>query len=111
MCVGNGLRELQSKYFWRDVFAEFFATLLFIYMVTSVLTKLQPGHDIVQISIGIGISVAVLVQVFGPISGSHLNPAVSLTSFLTGHVTLVRTIIYTIVQLLGGKCQLHFIIY
>lgn len=100
--VSISLSELKNRYFWRDVFAEFFATMLFIYMVTSVLTKLQPGHDIVQISFGIGISVAILVQVFGPICGSHLNPAVSLTAFLTGHVTLVRAFVYTIVQLLGG---------
>jgi len=96
-----GVKELKKVYFWRDVFSEFLGTVFFLYMIVTVLTKLQTV-DVVQISLCIGISLAVVIHIFGPVSGGHINPAVTCAAFLTGHVTLVRAIFYTVAQLLGS---------
>jgi glycerol uptake facilitator-like aquaporin len=44
---------------------------------------------------------AVLIALFGPISGAHFNPAVSLIEALRGNLSVRATIAYAIVQILG----------
>jgi glycerol uptake facilitator-like aquaporin len=44
---------------------------------------------------------AVLISVLAPISGAHFNPAVSLVSFLRGHISLSVAAMYVATQLLG----------
>jgi glycerol uptake facilitator-like aquaporin len=43
-----------------------------------------------------------LIAVLGPISGAHFNPAVSLTFWRTGEITLGLLIAYIIAQVCGG---------
>ena len=44
----------------------------------------------------------VLIEVFGPISGAHFNPAVSLAMWLTGQLSGRDFLAYVLVQLLGA---------
>ena len=44
----------------------------------------------------------VLIEVFGPISGAHFNPAVSLAMLLTGQLSRRDFLAYVLVQLLGA---------
>jgi glycerol uptake facilitator-like aquaporin len=44
---------------------------------------------------------ATLIALFGPISGAHFNPAVSIVEALRGKLTLRQTIAYVIVQIAG----------
>jgi glycerol uptake facilitator-like aquaporin len=44
---------------------------------------------------------ATLIALFGPISGAHFNPAVSIVEALRGRLTLQRAVAYTIVQIAG----------
>ena len=44
----------------------------------------------------------VLIEVFGPISGAHFNPAVSLAMWLTGQLNRRDFLAYVLVQLLGA---------
>ena len=44
---------------------------------------------------------ATLIALFGPISGAHFNPAVSLVEALRGKLTLRQTVAYVIVQIAG----------
>lgn len=101
-----GLNELREKYFWRAVFVEFFATALFIYLVTTVLINLNPtttgGATIVQISFAIGLAISVFIQVFGPISGAHINPAVTIGVLINGGCSIIKAVFYTLAQLIGA---------
>src|SRR4029077_16394940 len=49
-----------------------------------------------------GAILAVLILVFGPISGAHFNPAVSLGFALRGKLAWAVAALYIIVQVLGG---------
>ncbi len=42
------------------------------------------------------------VTIAGPVSGGHLNLAVSFGLFLSGRVSLLRAILYITVQCAGG---------
>ena len=44
---------------------------------------------------------ATLIALFGPISGAHFNPAVSIVEALRGKLTLQQTVAYAIVQIAG----------
>jgi hypothetical protein len=44
---------------------------------------------------------ATLIALFGPISGAHFNPAVSMVEALRGRLTLQQSIVYVIVQIAG----------
>lgn len=44
----------------------------------------------------------VAVSVGANISGGHVNPAVTFGAFVGGHITLLRSVVYWIAQLLGS---------
>jgi glycerol uptake facilitator-like aquaporin len=46
-------------------------------------------------------ALAVLIAALAPISGAHFNPAVSLASFVRGHLSLPTTAAYILAQLVG----------
>lgn len=97
--------EITKRTFLRDVFAEFFGTMLFLYLITSVLAKpssIPNTPNVVQISFCIGIAIAVLAQIFGPVSGAHLNPAVTMGVLMTGQLNAIRAVCYVIAQCIGA---------
>ncbi|XP_066936078.1 aquaporin-5-like isoform X1 [Clytia hemisphaerica] len=100
----SSMEEIRDPFFWKAVFAEFFATALFVMNVTTVAT-LSAGFQtekIIVISLAIGMSVSILAQIFGPVCGAHLNPAVTVALFAKGAITFARTCFYFIIQLIGA---------
>jgi len=53
-------------------------------------------------SIATGAGLYVLITVLGPVSGAHFNPAVSLTFWRTGELTLGLLAAYVTAQICGG---------
>jgi glycerol uptake facilitator-like aquaporin len=49
-----------------------------------------------------GAILAVLIVLFGPISGAHFNPAVSMVFALKGDLPLREAILYNVAQIFGG---------
>jgi glycerol uptake facilitator-like aquaporin len=45
-----------------------------------------------------------LLTVFGPISGAHFNPCISLVSYLSNSLSLLDLCMYTGVQVIGSSC-------
>lgn len=98
---------------WRSLFAEFLGTaLLVVAMIGAAnlaaeLTIGDKGLQHLQHSVSIGLALAVLIAVFAPISGAHLNPAVSLAVWALGRnsPTALSTSTlagYIIAQFAGG---------
>lgn len=56
----------------------------------------------VQISFTFGLAVMFIIQMFGHISGAHLNPAVTLTSVVLGYTPYIMAVIYVASQLIGA---------
>lgn len=71
--------------------AEFLGTLFLL------LSILVTGNFLV-----IGAALAAIVFLLGGISGAHVNPAVSLTFYLKGALSMTELVSYVAVQLAGG---------
>jgi aquaporin Z len=94
----------------RKYVAEFLGTILLVFfgagMATLVLgyrlfgTSLAAG--IVAVSLAFGLIYAALVYVVGPISGGHVNPAVTFGALLSRRIGIIDAVGYWIAQLAGG---------
>ncbi|KAH7291402.1 hypothetical protein KP509_29G015500 [Ceratopteris richardii] len=106
--------EFTSWSFWRAGIAEFFATLLFLYIsiqtvmgflhATPSATNACPGVGTQGIAWAFGGMIFVLVYCTAGISGGHINPAVTFGLFLARKVSLPRALYYMIMQCLGAIC-------
>ena len=66
---------------------------------------LSAGNDAIALlgnTIATGAILTVLILIFGPISGAHFNPAVTLSFLLQGQIKSSHAILYILTQLLGG---------
>lgn len=108
--LGLTAEDLNEKT-WRAVFAEFVATLLFVFIgagavvaVTEVLAR-TPDADIgalVAIALAHGLAIAVLVAATAKLSGGHINPAVTFAAVITGRMKAGPGVLYVAAQLAGA---------
>jgi glycerol uptake facilitator protein len=54
------------------------------------------------ISLAFGLAIAIMAYTFGHISGTHINPAVSIAMWATNRLPLMDTIYYIIAQMAGA---------
>ena len=91
----------------RSYLAEFLGTFTLVLVGTSVAT-LQgfiPGHTgtgFLEISFAFGFTLMVLVLVIGPVSGCHVNPAVTIPMAISGRLPWAQVPGYIISQLVGA---------
>ncbi|MFB9233991.1 MIP/aquaporin family protein [Plantactinospora siamensis] len=82
--------------------AEFLGTLLLVFFgVGSAIAALVEG-GVVVVALTFGFIMLVLAYVLGPLSGSHLNPAVTLGILISGKITVAGAVAYWIAQFLGS---------
>jgi len=90
------------------LFAELIGTALLILLGNGVVANVVlpktkgNGAGWIVIALGWGMAVFVAVLCVGPISGAHINPAVTLGFWLTDRITFFRAIGYVIAQMLGA---------
>lgn len=91
-----------------EIVAEFIGTFLLILLgngvVANVVLKDTKGHNggWIVISLGWGLGVFVGVAVAGPVSGAHINPAVSIGLAAAGLFPWVRVPPFILAQMLGA---------
>ncbi|KAL6095307.1 aqp8 [Pungitius sinensis] len=96
----GGAQGLFEKYV-QPCLAELLGTgLLVLVGCSSVIGNV--GGGVVQPAAAHGLALAVLIVMFGPISGGHLNPAVSLCVYLCGGAELTLLLPYVLTQLAGA---------
>ena len=91
-----------------EIIAEFIGTFLLILLgngvVANVVLKDTKGHDggWIVISLGWGLGVFVGVAVAGPVSGAHINPAVTLGLATAGLFSWSQVVPFIAAQMAGG---------
>ncbi|XP_075145983.1 aquaporin-6-like [Haematobia irritans] len=95
--------ELHMKSILKCFFAELLATamVLFTGCMGALETSLFP-NSLFQYSLNMALMVMVAVQSFGHVSGGHINPAVTLASWICGVVPLHMVLVYSVAQLCGS---------
>ena len=90
----------------RSYIAEFIGTFTLVFVGTSVAVlqgMLDYGHTgWLGISLAFGFTLMVLVLVIGPVSGCHVNPAVTIPIALAGRMKWAEVPGYIIAQCLGA---------
>jgi MIP family channel proteins len=95
--------DMDSK-FYHACFAEFIAMLFFVTMCCgcAMVTLHVDNPNLMQVAASFGFGIMCLAQFVGPISGGHINCAVSFALFLGGRVSGIRFVCYTLCQMLGS---------
>ncbi len=76
--------------------AEFVGSIIFVYVV------LQTGNPL-----AIGATLALVALLTGPISGGHINPAVSIAMTSAGKLPIDELVPYCLSQIFGGLTALE----
>jgi glycerol uptake facilitator-like aquaporin len=88
--------------------AEFLGTALLVAAVVGsgiMADRLSAGNTAIALlanTIATGAALVALILTFGPISGAHLNPVVSVADALEGGMPWSETLPYIVAQLTGG---------
>ena len=99
---------MQSPTLSRRLVAEFLGTTLLLVAVVGsgiMAERLAGGNVAVALlanTVAIGSALVFLIIMLGPISGAHMNPAVSLSATLLGDLPKLDGAAYALVQVVGG---------
>lgn len=92
----------------KKLFAEFIGTLSLVLFgcgaaVVSGITASGPaGLGLLGISLAFGLAVVAMAYTIGPISGCHINPAITIGMLVAKKITVADAIGYIIAQFLGA---------
>lgn len=65
-------------------------------------TKIDQGVGPLAIAFAHGVALAVMVSVFGRVSGGHFNPAVTIGVWVGGKIKTLQAVVYVVAQLAGA---------
>ena len=82
--------------------AEMIGTMVLVLMGCGSAVIAGQHIGFLGISFAFGIAVLTMVYAIGPISGCHINPAISIAMLAAGKMNLKDTIGYLIAQFIGG---------
>ena len=109
MDIRAGTEDVKSQDAWRATLAEFIAVLLFVFLgpgaVVSALSLsggVLNAASVVAIAGAFGLAIALLVTATAPISGGHINPAVTFAVVMNGKMSVTKGCMYWAGQLVGA---------
>jgi len=91
----------------RKASAEFFGTALLVCVVVGsgiMGTNLSNDNAVALIvnTLSTIFALALLILVFGPVSGAHFNPVVTLVQFLSKSISMAESLAYLVAQVAGA---------
>ena len=87
---------------WKPVGAEFLGTFFLVFFGVTSFISMSGNDMLLEGTITLGLTLFVLVHILGPVSGCHLNPAITLPVFMSGKMKQDETIAYIIAQIFGA---------
>ena len=101
--------ELASRDSRRALMAEFLGTLLFVVfsagtvaVTGGLLAERMTSARLLAVALATGVAYAVFVPAAMPVSGGHLNPAVTFAAFMSKQIRAARAAMYVIAQCIGA---------
>ncbi|XP_057327910.1 aquaporin AQPAn.G-like isoform X1 [Microplitis mediator] len=99
-----GLEEVSKIEFLVPLFSEALGTFLLVLIgcASCITWEETKPPTVIHIAFTFGLAVAALAQVLGPVSGCHVNPAVTAGLVVSGKCSLLRAICYIVCQCCGA---------
>ncbi|KAK9856832.1 hypothetical protein WJX84_010082 [Apatococcus fuscideae] len=84
--------------------AEFIGSGLFSFTGTAILAKATAGAepDVVWAALGNGLALAVAIYCCANLSGGHITPSVTIATMITGHIPILKGLMYMLAQVTGS---------
>jgi aquaporin Z len=86
----------------RKAIAEFVGTFILVFFAVGVVVFGFDKGGVVGVALGFGLVLLGLAYAIGPVSGCHVNPAVTLGVYLRGGVRTPEAVVYWVAQFLGA---------
>jgi aquaporin TIP len=108
--------ELASMGARRAMAAEFLGTLLFVFLAAGtmvvtggILAERLSSARLLVVALAHAVAFAVFVAAAGPLSGGHLNQAITIATMATGRMNIARGAMYLVAQMLGAAIAAYLI--
>ena len=88
---------------WRPITAEFLGTFFLVFFGVTSFVSMSGNEMLLEGAITLGLTLVVLVHILGPVSGCHLNPVITIPTFLSGKMKQDETIAYIVAQIIGAR--------
>ncbi|RWS18007.1 aquaporin-9-like protein [Dinothrombium tinctorium] len=94
----------------RNVIAEFFGTLVLVYVAHSTgvsysaMSRSNPVGKLMGVTFGVGLAAFIALSAVLPVSGGHINPAVTVGVASMGLFPWAHVVPYIVAQHIGGFC-------
>jgi aquaporin Z len=86
----------------KKFFAEFFGTFVLVIIGTGSAVIAGGEIGVLGIAFAFGIAVLSMVYAIGPISGCHINPAITVSMLFAGKISVKDSINYVVAQVMGA---------
>ncbi len=88
----------------RALTAEFIGTFALIFMGAGAgtIAGMGSGGSLITVALAHGLTIMLMAYAYGHISGSHINPAVTIGAWAAGKFEGSKVVPYIVAQLLGG---------
>lgn len=87
---------------WKKYAAELIGTAVLVFMGCGSAVIAGEKVGFLGISLAFGLSVLVMVYAIGPISGCHINPAITVAMLTAGKIKAKDALAYIAAQFIGG---------
>ena len=91
-----------------ELFAEFIGSMFLVMAAVSsiiLFTVVLDSHISVAIlanAVTVAFVLCALIEIFGPISGAHFNPVVTMVMAMDRKIRLAKAILFVLLQIIGG---------
>jgi aquaporin Z len=82
--------------------AELIGTFVLVFIGTGAAVIAGKSLGVLGIAFAFGIAVLVMVYAIGPISGCHINPAITVAMLVNGKIPSKDALVYIVVQCIGA---------
>lgn len=82
--------------------AELLGTFVLVFIGTGAAVIAGKSLGVLGIAFAFGIAVLVMVYAIGPVSGCHINPAITVAMLVNGKIPSKDALVYIVVQCIGA---------
>jgi aquaporin Z len=98
LAIAHGLGEIMIRKFT----AEFVGTFLLVFVAVGAAVSGVQSAGVIAVAIAFGFVLIFVAYAFGPVSGAHVNPAVTLSMVIARKQPIVEAVGYWVAQFAGA---------